>query len=84
MTSTSFWRRITSMLNMTLSKEAVMGWRKFFADLLDDNTLIIIGVILLAWHTDTADISKYVVGGLIGYLKASVSKEATIVSCKEE
>lgn len=52
-----------------------MNWQKVIADIMDDNTLIIVAVTILALSTDAPDIAKYVTGGLIGYLKASVAKE---------
>lgn len=53
-----------------------MEAQKIVSDLMDDNTLIILGVLIIAFvcGADNADIPKYVAGGLLGYLKSSSTK----------
>ena len=37
----------------------------------EDNKLIIIGIIILAFSADLADVYKYVIGGLVGFMSKS-------------
>ena len=47
------------------------GLKAFLTDLIDNDTVIIVGVLLLACSGD-ADIQKLVIGGLLGYMGAKV------------
>ena len=45
------------------------GLKAFMTDLIDNDTIIIVGALILAYIGD-ADLQKLVIGGLLGYLGA--------------
>ena len=48
----------------------------FMDNMVEDNKLIIIGVIIIAFSAELPDVYKYVIGGLLGYMSKTEKKGA--------